>query len=69
MDVGDVVMKLRTMPQGSTEKNQLEAEFTARIYYSPSFIPAAPATGKNKPDLLKAGADRMTMGPEVPAGP
>ncbi|MBU1242269.1 type 4a pilus biogenesis protein PilO [Myxococcota bacterium] len=69
MDVGDVVMKLRASPQGSPDKNLLEAEFTARIYYSPSFIPATPATDNMKPDLLKAGADRMTMGPERPAGP
>ncbi|PKN45798.1 MAG: hypothetical protein CVU59_07995 [Deltaproteobacteria bacterium HGW-Deltaproteobacteria-17] len=69
MDVGDVVMKLRSNPQGSPDKHLLEAEFTARIYYSPSFIPATPASNNMKPDLLKAGADRMTMGPETPAGP
>jgi Tfp pilus assembly protein PilO len=70
MDVGDVVMRLRAAPQGGTnERNLLEAEFTARIYYSPSFIPARPAADKNKPDLLQGGANRMTMGPETPVGP
>jgi len=70
MDVGDVIMKLKaTTGQNTTDKNVLEAEFTARIYYSPSFIPASAANAKDKPDLLKAGANRMTMGPEVPVGP
>jgi len=69
MDVGDVVMKLRNLQPGSTDKNVLEAEFTARIYYSPSFIPALPANANNKSDLLKAGADRNNMGPGAPAAP
>jgi Tfp pilus assembly protein PilO len=70
MDVGDVVMKMRAATPGATaERNLLEAEFTARIYYSPSFIPARPATDKKKPDPLQGGANRMTMGPEAPVRP
>ncbi len=70
MDVGDVVMRMRATTQGNTaDRNLLEAEFTARIYYSPSFIPAKPAVDKKKPDLLREGANRMTMGPDAPVGP
>ncbi len=72
MDVGDVSMEARSTPASAgapTEKALLVAQFTARIYYSPAFIqPAAPGEGQ-KPDALKAGADRMTMGPDVPMGP
>lgn len=72
MDVGDISMEAKASSgtvSAPGEKALLVAQFTARIYYSPSFIPAKTPDGKSAPDLLKSGANRMTMGPEIPAGP
>ncbi len=61
MDVGDIVIRQKATGQQTTERNVLEAEFVARIYYSPSFLPPAGGSGSGQPP--------SAMGPNQPAGP
>ena len=68
MDVGDVIMKLRsTTSDKNQDRNVLEAGFTARIYYSPSFIPSLkPETQTESP---AKGGMQAPMGSDKPARP
>lgn len=69
MDVGDVTMESRTSPAGSAgaAKSLLVAQFTARIYYSPSFVPVKAPNALQSPGAGNPGA--AAMGPDAPMGP